>query len=870
MAAPDAPDRLEQLFLAAQARPPEERAAFLDAACADDDALRIEVESLLAADAVADANAFLVDPVRGYDAALRAAAPPAEDAMDEQHIGPYHVLQLLGRGGMGDVYLAIREEPFRRYVALKVIRRGMDSHDVVARFAIERQILASLDHPGIARLLDGGVSAGGRPYFAMEYVEGQPITDYCDERRLTISERLRLFVDVCEAVHVAHQSLVLHRDLKPSNILVTARGKVKLLDFGIAKLLSPQLSHLPVPITRAETRMLTPEYASPEQIRGEPLTTTSDIYSLGVLLYELLAGRRPHRLSGRSTQEIVRIVSDEPPENPSTAVTRTLPDPTVRAEPDAVATARNLTSERLQRRLRGDLDAIVQNALRKEPHRRYGSAELMAQDVERHLAREPVAARRGTRRYRLASLIRRHRVEAVAVAAVLVSLIGGLGAALWQAEEARRERDRTQTEASKVAEVSGFLVSLFEQADPTQAVGDTLTVRQVLDKGAARVEAELTDQPEVQASLFSVIAEAYRNLGRPTDARPLAERALDIRRAVLGRDHPDTAQSLDDLAQIHVQLGDFARAETLLREVLADVRRLRGPDEPQVLVALNDLSNTLYIQGRHSEADSMYVEWRALMDAMPDEDHPALAASLSDLSNILFIRREYAEAEAYGRRALAMNRRLYGDTSLAVGVNLNDLADLLNRMGRYDEADRAARDALALHRIFYPLGHEEVESSLAALGESLRYRGRYDEAATYLHEHLHLSRRLYPDGHYSLAGAYGLLGKLEYSRKRYADSERWYRDAIDAWERLYGPDFPTAAEMRCALADVLSAQGRYAEAETFLLVAYAALAGRRGQGANSENIALSRLVKLYEVWGKPEEAARYRSLYAAEAAQPSG
>ncbi|MDX1420792.1 MAG: serine/threonine-protein kinase, partial [Rubricoccaceae bacterium] len=395
--ATDALDRLERLFRAARMHPAEERAAFLDAACADDPALRAEVAALLNADREADGEAFLdTPPTALLDAAVSEAAQP--NPLEGRTVGPYRVLRPLGEGGMGAVYLAVREEPFQQYVALKIIRAGLHDPEVLRRFEQERQILASLSHPGIARLLDGGVTADGLPYFAMEYVEGRPLTAYCDEHRLPIEERLRLFACACEAVHYAHQNLVLHRDLKPSNILVTPGREVKLLDFGIAKLLNPHLSSSAMPVTRTALRVMTPEYASPEQVRGEPLSTASDVYSLGIILYELLTGHRPYRLTRGTTDEIMRVVCEVDPERPSTRVVR--PETILRADgetetitPVDVGEARDVSPERLQRRLRGDLDNIVLMALRKEPQRRYASAEQFSQDIDRHLRGLPVMAR---------------------------------------------------------------------------------------------------------------------------------------------------------------------------------------------------------------------------------------------------------------------------------------------------------------------------------------------------------------------------------------------------------------------------------------------------------------------------------------------
>jgi serine/threonine protein kinase len=410
-------DRLERLFKAARLHAPEERAAFLEAACADDPALRAELHALLQSDHQADASAFLQDPAPNWAADhLFEASGDADEEMRGRTGGPYVVQQRLGRGGMGDVYLAIREQPFKQYVALKIIRRGMNTRDVAARFAVERQILAALNHPNIARLFGGGMTEDGLPYLAMEYVDGRPITAYCDEERCSLPERLRLFQTVCHAVQYAHQNLVIHRDLKPTNILVTKGGTVKLLDFGIAKLLNPHLNPVDVPVTRTAWRLMTPEYASPEQVRGEALTTAAAVYALGVILYELLTGHRPYEVAGCSPQEILEIVCEQEPGRPSTKVLKATvcssPNRTSRTvTPGAISTARSVPVERLRRQLRGDLDNIALMALRKEPGRRYGSAEQLGDDLERYLNGLPVVARPSTLRYRLRKFVVRHRVS---------------------------------------------------------------------------------------------------------------------------------------------------------------------------------------------------------------------------------------------------------------------------------------------------------------------------------------------------------------------------------------------------------------------------------------------------------------------------
>jgi len=508
--------QIEALFDDALLQPTEERAAFVVERAAGDDALAAEVLALLAAHTRADGILEV-----GSAADL---LPPAEAPVER--IGPYRVLARLGSGGMGVVYLAERDDgQFRRRVAIKLIRRGLDSIEVYRRFLAERQILAALDHPGIAKLLDGGTTEDGHPFLVMEYVEGLPIDVYCDRHRLNVEQRLRLFRQVCSAVHYAHQNLVIHRDLKPSNILVTESGQVKLLDFGIAKLLNPSLAGVTAPVTRTDHRIMTPEYASPEQVRGEALSTVSDVYALGALLYELLCGHRPYRLAGRSPVDVARAICEEDPERPSTRVLRA--EVVARADgesaeisPAQVSAARGTTPERLRRRLRGDLDDIVMMALRKEPARRYASAELLGQDIDRHLEGLPVLAHRGGYWYRAQRLVKRHRVSAAAALAA-ISLVAGTGVALWSAAQAGRERDRA-AEARDRAEdalarseaVTSFLMGLFEASDPYTVPGDSR-----LQYGE--------DHVAVRAA-HARIAEVLEAWGKTAEAREHRDRAAGV------------------------------------------------------------------------------------------------------------------------------------------------------------------------------------------------------------------------------------------------------------------------------------------------------------------------------------------------------
>lgn len=552
---PERWQRIEEIFRTVVDRPAVERDAYLTLACDGDDDLRREVLSLIERDTAED---FIRDPIA--NTALAFTAKSTNDLTGER-VGPYRVLRLIGRGGMGDVYEAERDdEQFRQQVAIKIIKRGMDTDFVRDRFLRERQILASLDHPRIARLFDGGATADGSPYFVMELVDGERITAYCRRHQLSVNDKLKLFRKVCSAVQHAHQRLVVHRDLKPSNILIDNGGEPKLLDFGIAKLLSPDVgqSH-----TRTETalRLMTPEYASPEQARGEAVCTTTDVYSLGVVLYELLTERRPHEFKTYSPAEIERAICDTEIEEPSKAVDRMTGAPT-----------------RLARQLVGDLDNITLMAMRKEPERRYQSVEQFSEDIQRHLGGMPVVARKDTFGYRTGKFIRRHKA-AVAILSLLMILAV---ATAVQSARIARERDRANQEAATAQAVTQSLVAMFEVANPGKARGNVITAKELLDQGADKVVRELKDQPVVQAKLLDTIGKLYQSIGLYDREQPLLEEALRLRRQALGSEHPDVATSLDHLGEVARLKDDYARSESLLREALAMRQKLLGAENKDV------------------------------------------------------------------------------------------------------------------------------------------------------------------------------------------------------------------------------------------------------------------------------------------------
>jgi serine/threonine-protein kinase len=819
------------VFHAALARDAATRHELLDEACAGDAALRAEVEALLAAHR--DAGGFGEEPVL------------ADHDVAPSHIGRYRVLRELGRGGMGAVYLAERDEPgLRKTVAIKVVRRGMDSAFVVARFHRERQILAGLEHPGIARLYDGGATDEGLPYFVMEHVDGQDVLAYCDALRLTVADRLRLFVHVCEAVHYAHQHLVVHRDLKPSNVLVTAQGEPKLLDFGIAKLLSPQVGDASLDETASVVRLLTPHYASPEQVQGERVTTASDVYSLGVILYELLSGHRPYRVKGSSPSEIERAVLEGdllPPSAPGTRPTRpgAGQGPETAAVTPAEASALRQTSPRaLRRRLHGDLDTVVLKALRRDPSHRYATAAELADDIRRHLDGFPVRARPDGRAYRAAKFLRRHRVGVGVAASVTVALLAGLAVALVGFTRARRAEAVAHAEAETARRVSDFMVDLFKINEPGESRGNAVTARELLDRGAQRVEEQLAGQPAVRANLLVAMGRAYgelglfapqarvleqalqaqaavhgqhsaevaRTLGLLTkakmdkgsyaEARDLAARALAIQERLLGPDHLEVAQTLGNLGIAHWRLGDLPAARRALERALATREKVQGPDHAGLGGILNNVAILRWQEGDTEGARRLYERALAIFERDYDRDHPNVVRTLNNLANLLQQAGDLAGARALHERALASRRRMLAPDHPEIAETLNNLGDALRAAGALDEARQALTEALAIREKALGPDHEYVGTTLLNLGLTLADLGDDAAARPLLERSLELYRAALGPDHYNLAYPIAGLARLDQRAGDPAAAERGFRRALELMEKGLGPDHPDVKEIR--------------------------------------------------------------------------
>jgi serine/threonine-protein kinase len=879
--------QIEEIFQAAVERAPEERAAFLDEACAGDPNLRQEVESLLAQD---DQKTLLATAISAAAESLSAGS----QEMIGQRIGPYRVTGLIGQGGMGMVYRAVRDDDqYQKQVAIKLVKRGMTTDFVLSRFRYERQILANLDHPHIARLLDGGTTEDGLPYFVMECIEGQPITDYCEINQLSIKDRLKLFLPVCSAVQHAHRNLIVHRDLKPSNILVTTDGTPKLLDFGIAKLLHPETTADAVTAAQTMTamRMMTPDYASPEQVRGEPVTTVTDVYSLGVVLYELLTNQRPHQFKTYTPSEIERVICEQEPEKPSTAV----------SNPKS-----KIQNPKLKRRLVGDLDNIVLMAMRKEPGRRYSSVGRLAEDIERYLDGRPVLARQAALGYRAGKFIRRHQVAVGFSAALLVLLVGFAIMMAIQAARIARERDRANQEAVTAEQVTDFLVDLFEVSDPSEARGNTITARELLDQGAEKIAGELKDQPEVQARLIDTMGQVYQKLGLYDRAEPLLEQALALRRRAFGEDHPDVAESLSHMAALRHAKGDLAAAEPLyreaieqrrgllgehpdlatslnnlaiflkdkgdynaaepvFREALAMRRKLLGQEHSEVATTLDELAVLLKEKGDYAAAEPLYREALAMRRKLLGNEHPDTAISLNNLAVFLEDKGDYAGAEALYREALAMSRKMLGQQHPYVATNLSNLAGVLKKKGDLAGTEPLYREALALKRKMLGDEHPEVAVLMNNLASLLRLTGGYAEAEQLLRQALAIKRKSLGKAHPSVATSVHNVAALLQAKGDCAAAEPWFKEAIEIFRKSVGADHWMVAEARGNYGVCLMKLKRYHEAEENLVASHAALKTTFGDEHERTQKAIKRLIEFYDAWGRPEKAAQYRAMLETEA-----
>jgi serine/threonine protein kinase/tetratricopeptide (TPR) repeat protein len=825
-----------------------ERAAFVKSACGDDTALLARVEAMLKVHF--EDESFLKSPPAGIAGTLD-ASPLTEGP--GTRIGRYKLLQLIGEGGFGVVYMAEQEEPIRRKVALKIIKLGMDTKQVIARFEAERQALAMMDHPNIARVFDAGATDTGRPYFVMELVKGISITEYCDKNDLDTQKRLELFIDVCKAVQHAHQKGIIHRDIKPSNVMITLHdGKPvpKIIDFGIAKATQQRLTEKTL-FTEYRQFIGTPEYISPEQaeMSGLDVDTRTDIYSLGVLLYELLTGTTPFeadKLRSAAYDEIRRIIREDEPPRPSTRLS-TLGD----ALTD-IAKHRDAQPGELRKIVHGDLDWIVMKTLEKDRTRRYETASEFALDIRRHLSDEPVVASPPSATYRIKKFVRRNRASVTGVAAVLVVLITGIVVSTMFAIGQSRARAEAQA-------VADFLKNdVLASVDPEKAKGREITVRYILDAAAEKIDKKLEGMPLVEASIRQTLGITYYSLGKYKSAETHLERARQIRRERLGDEDPDTLDSMGELGWCYLLQGRYDKAEQLLVKVLQIRRRVLGEEDKSTLTSMHFLGWVYLEQGRYDEAEPLLVKALEGRRRVLGQEHADTLGTMNNLALLYTDQGRYDEAEQLLVKTLEVMRRVLGQEAPFTLNSMVNLAVLYKDQERYDEAEQLQVKALGLMRRVLGQEHPYTLKSMGNLALLYAEQKRYDEAERLLIENLEIHRRVLGEEHPDTLRSMNNLANVYRNQGRYDEAEALYVERLEILRRVLGEEHRDALETMGDLAKFYAEQKRYNKAERLYIENMEIQHRVLGQEHPDTVGCMNKLIELYEAWGKPEKAEQLR------------
>jgi len=852
-------ERIRELFLAACEKNADERTEFLQRVCGGDESVRKEVESLLANDNEADT--FLHTPALGKafsqaqpesllgqeasghaaDSTVNSGAGGSTEGMLPKRIGSYEILRELGRGGMGMVYLAQQDNP-RRRVALKLIRPGAAVADMLGRFEREAQILGRLQHPGIAQVHDAGTTdtgAGPQPYFAMEFVEGIPATEYATTRNLSSRARLELMAKVCDAVQHAHQKGVIHRDLKPGNILVTQEGQPKILDFGVARATDSDVQATTLQ-TDIGQLIGTVSYMSPEQASGDPtdVDTRSDVYTLGVVLYELLVDRLPHNLRRTMIHEAVRMIREDEPARLSS----------------------------INRTLRGDVDTIVAKAMHKDKVRRYQSASDLAGDIRRYLASEPILARPPTALYQLSKFTKRNKAlvatATVALAALTLATIGmtlDRNRAVRAERLAEQRRLEAEEEATKAQAINAFMERTLSSVDPAKTLGRDVPFRGFLDLAAERVETELEGQPEVQAAVYSTLGRTYRQLGFLDDAELHLRRAFIDRQRLLGDEHPQTLDTMNNLALTLQDQDNMSEAEALYRQGLKTRKKVLGAEHPDTLLAINNLGWLLLKSDREEEAEKLFREALRLRRRVSGEDHLETRRTMLNLANVALRSGEPEEAERLSREVLEGCERTLGAEHPFTLYAMNVRIRVLRQLHRTDEALDLARRTLDGSRRMLGDEHPNTLHAMHNLAAALSDDGRSSEAESLHRETMKARRRVLGDHHpFTLASMDIVAGMLD-ARGEMIEAESLYTQVLKARRRSLGEEHPQTLSAMYKLALALQKQGKLEEAEPLASKYYERSdAAFEASHTHTQN-ALMLLVKLYEAWGKPGQAAEWQA-----------
>jgi eukaryotic-like serine/threonine-protein kinase len=880
-------EQIQILFHDATERPAPEQRAFLESACGGDSTLFVEVLALLEEDS---RGASLLDRDVA-NVAYEMVGDTVHASIRPDQFGPYHIKELLGEGGMGAVYLAERED-LGNLVAIKVLRDAWLSPARRERFASEQRMLAQLNHPSIARLYDANTLEDGTPWFVMEYVDGVPLTEYCGKNACSIEERLKLLRMVCEAVQYAHQHALIHRDLKPSNILVKQDGSVRLLDFGIAK----QIEELDAPLdqTRTALRLMTPAYAAPEQVRGERVGIQTDVYALGVILYELLAGRLPFDLAHKTAGEAATMITTIEPEKPSVAAAENSAKAKESSHPQIVA-----------KTAWADLDVLCLTAMHQDPKRRYQSVEALIRDVDHYLQGEPLEAQPDSLRYTLGKFVRRNW-RTVSAAAVVLAIVFGL--MVFYTVRLTIARNAAVAQAERTLRIQRFMLNLFQGGDPSAGPADGLRVVTLLDRGMQEARG-LDAEPAVQAELFETLGGIYQKLGKFDQANSLLESALAERKSVFGPDSAETAKSLLALGSLRDDQAEYAESERLIRQALdMDARHLprNDPAVAKTMLALGsvledrgeydqsiatleqtvqlysapgsstaDLADTLYemasanfYAGHYETSEAINERVLGMYRQIYGERHPRVADVLINLGAIRFDLGHYADAERYDRQALDIVQDWYGKDNPETATDLTILARALIHENRFSEATDLLQQSLAIKERAFGEVHPSVASTLNELGSVALQEDKYDAAEQYFKRMADIYRAVYGEHHYLLGTALSNMGSVYSAQHQWGRAEQLYRQAIPIYMQALSATDVNVGTARIKLGRAILRQHRYQEAETETRAGYDILITQMDPRVNWLVNARKDLVEEYEALKQPEQAAKIRAEIAATEAKP--
>ena len=851
--------KISHIFDIALTLPKERRTTYIESLCEDNPVLFKEVNELLKS--VEDSDRILEEQLRRNEILLQDLSAHLEESKSSKSLinstlGKWKIISLLGKGGMGDVYKVERTETdIQQYGALKIMRRGLDTPENIRRFRLEKQILAGLHHPNIASLIDGGLSENGLPFLVMEYVEGNPVTQYCDQNNLTINQRIKLFSSICEGVQYAHKNLIIHRDLKPENILVTKNGHVKILDFGIAKLLDPDLYEWSAVETRQNARIMSIEYAAPEQVAGEPVNTSTDQFTLGLLLFELLAGIQPFDFEDHPYREIRRIILEEQSPYPSHRI-RNYQDKQKLAE---IAKNRSATVDNLTSQLTGDLDSIILKTLRKDHKARYNSIDQLKIDLKNYLENKPVLARRNSTFYRAKKFVKRNSKGIATVSAFILIIISLVSYFTFQLTQ---ERNTAQLEAKTAEQVSSFMLGLFEANQPSEAQGDTLTARTLLNRGADKAK-ELNNQPIVQARMYEEIGRAYHAIGLYQDALTVLKESLELRREIHGEQHIEVANILNLQGFSFKEIGDYAVAESLYQKALTVQHNVLENKHPDIAETQNNLGVLYRVLGEYDKAENHLSKALKIWRNQYGDEHAETANTLSNLGIVYRFNGDLETAEAYLNQAYKIQQKINPELNHPKTATITEtLGYVLKEQKKYDEAESMYRLSLKIRRKIYGNNHTDVANTLNNLSVLLAEQGKLQEAEDLIKESTKIRKQQLGTDHIQYVSSLHNLAFFYQKNENFASADSLYQRTLIKWRDLLGPQHPNVAVTLNNLAFVQMSQNKNEEAEQNYLKALRIRRNTFEKNHPAIKRSLERMAEFYENWEKSTIASTYRDTLA--------